>query len=320
MLLLDNWRQRTTVWMEQRLPITNQRTFAQRTIFIVPSIAGLSLLVLLALLMVLGINFQNSLIYVVCFWLLALFVLNVLYTYRNLAGVTIKALRIQPCFAGSKAVLELELSRMPKRAHWNLVVEWPKQDQILVELASCQSNRITLSHLAPERGYFKAPRIRVSTTYPTGLAFAWSYFTPELKGLVYPEPIKQDAALASSGGVEAEGKVLAEGGSDFGEIRAYRVGDPMQRIHWAKYAQTGELYTKSFVDYASEAQWLDWNQLNIASTELRLSVLCAQVLDLSANQITFGLKIPGTTLEPATGDIHREHCLKALALYGLPHE
>ena len=319
-MLLEAWRQHSERWIAQRLPAINQRTFAQRTIFIVPSLAGLALLVLLILLMLLGINFQNSLIYGVCFWLLALFILNVLYTYRNLAGVTIKALRIQPCFAGSKAVLELELSRMPKRTHWNLLLSWSEQDQTLIELGSCQSTRIQLSHLAPERGYFKPSRLKVSTTYPTGLALAWSYFTPELTGLVYPTPIYQDTRLVSSGDAATEGKVLAEGGSDFGEIRAYRIGDPIQRIHWAKYAQTGQFYTKSFVDYANEALWLEWQQWSTASTEQRLSMLCAQVLDLSANQVTFGLNIPNTLIEPATGDIHRDQCLKALALYGLPHD
>lgn len=320
MLLPNAWEQRWQTWLDERLPAKNQHTFAQRSIFIIPSLSGLALLVLLSLLMILGINFQNSLIYVVCFWLLALFVLNVLYTYRNMAGVTIKALRIQPCFANSKAVIELEISRMPSRTHWNLVLEWPEQDQILIELASCQSTRITLSHLASKRGYFFPPRIKISTTYPTGLARAWSYFAPDLTGLVYPEPIKQDTPLASDGSAENEGKVLAEGGSDFNEMRRYRAGDPIQRIHWAKYAQTGELYTKSFVDYASAAIWLDWNQLNIVGTERRLSALCAQVLEFSANQIPFGLKLPSKTIEPATGDSHRDQCLKALALHGLPYE
>lgn len=318
--LRNTGEQRWQTWLDERLPAKNQHTFAQRSIFIIPSLYGLALLMLLSLLMILGINFQNSLVYVVCFWLLALFVLNVLYTYRNLAGVTIKALRIQPCFANSKAVLELEISRLPSRAHWNLVLEWSKQDQMLIELASGQSTRINLSHLAPERGYFAPPRIKISTTYPTGLARAWSYFAPDLQGLVYPEPIKQEPQLASHEEAETEGKIIAEGGSDFNEIRVYRVGDPIQRIHWAKYAQTGELYTKSFVDYASEALWLEWSQLKIASTERRLSVLCAQVMKFSANQVTFGLKIPGKTIEPATGDQHREQCLKALALYGLPDE
>ncbi|WP_020558273.1 DUF58 domain-containing protein [Thiofilum flexile] len=317
---LNPWEQRWQHWLDQRLPAKNQRTLAQRSIFIIPSGSGLALLVVLGLLMILGINFQNSLVYVVCFWLLALFILNILYTYRNLAGVTIKALRIEPCFAGSHAVLELELSRMPTRAHWNIVLDWSKQDHVLVELASCQSVRIQLSHLATKRGYFEPPRIKISTTYPTGLALAWSYFTPDLKGLVYPEPLQQDSALAHQGNTDNSGKILTAGGSDFNELRAYKTGDPIQRIHWAKYAQTGQLYTKSFVDYASEALWLDWNQVPTPRTEQRLSVLCAQVLELNATQAVFGLKIPGKTIEPASGEVHYEQCLKALALYGLPYE
>ena len=67
------------------------------------------------LLFLLGINFQNSLVYVVCFWLIALLVINILYTYRNLSGITIKAIAAEPCFAGEKVVLELEVSRPVKQ-------------------------------------------------------------------------------------------------------------------------------------------------------------------------------------------------------------
>jgi uncharacterized protein (DUF58 family) len=62
--------------------------------------------------------------------------------------------------------------------------------------------------------------------------------------------------------------------------------------------------------------WLDW--LSTAETmgvEARLARLARWVVDAHAAGLSFGLRLPGTTLPPAPGDAQRERCLEALALY-----
>ena len=71
-----------------------------------------------------------------------------------------------------------------------------------------------------QRGYFHPPRLKISTTYPTGLVVAWSYFTPDLQGLVYPSPIRFESLQYGVTDSPELGTVSADGGSDFGEIRA----------------------------------------------------------------------------------------------------
>ena len=60
---------------------------------------------------------------------------------------------------------------------------------------------------------------------------------------------------------------------------------------------------------------MDWDSLPMVGVEQRLSYLCAQVLDLTQQQRCFGLKIPGKTVQPAQGEVHRDQCLMLLALY-----
>jgi len=98
-------------------------------------------------------------------------------------------------------------------------------------------------------------------------------------------------------------------------MRAYQHGDSPRRIHWAKYAQTGKVYCKEFVDYEQHDLWLDWADLVSGSVEQRLSHLCARILELSTRQQGFGMRIPGNTIQPGRGDAHRAACLSALALY-----
>ena len=305
-------------WLKKRLPVMKQVTLNQRKIFIVPAKLSLGMLTLVLLLFVLAANFQNSLVYAVCFWLLALMVINILHTYRNLSGLSITAVAVEPCFAGDNATLELALSRPLNQKKYAISIGWPGQDMAEINLDTQQATRVKLSHPTTQRGRFTLPRLDVRTYYPTRLAVAWSYLSFDIEGIVYPSP----KANTSTNQTEAahpdseDGVEIPRGSSDFGGIREYQIGDTPRHIHWSKYATTGELHTKTFVDYASHERWLDWESLSFPGIEARLSHLCSRVLDCHSKQQQYGLRIPGTRIEPGTGEAHKTRCLTALALYG----
>lgn len=288
-------------------------------IFIVPSKTALGLLVMVVLLFLLGVNFQNSLVYIICFWLLALLVLNIFHTWRNLAGLTVTAIGVEPCFAGEKAVLEVALTRPGQSPRFAIELAWPGEDQVQGNLVATQTLRLKLSHRTGGRGWFRPPRLHVATRYPTGLALAWSYVYLDMQGLVYPTPA--ETAFDPIGKMQHEaledGLEITGGSSDFSGVRDYQQGDAPKRIHWSKYAQTGKLYTKTFVDYASHDLWLDWDSLPMPGVEVRLSYLCRQVLDFHQQQRQFGLRLPGSVIPPGKGEAHKARCLQALALFGV---
>ncbi|MBO0612860.1 MAG: hypothetical protein RL122_1945 [Pseudomonadota bacterium] len=297
-------------------------TLNLRNIYIIPSKTALGLLSIIALLFLLGINFQNSLVYIISFWLLALLLLNIFYTWRNLAGLTLTAVGIEPCFAGEKAVLEVELSRPTPYAKYALELTWEDAMQVQIDLISTQTARIKLSHSTQQRGRFTPPRLKISTRYPTGLALAWAYVHLDIHGVVYPAPVEKafQAQGESYGDNSESGLEITGGTNDFGGIRDYQYGDAPKRVHWAKFAQTGKLYTKTFVDYASHEVWLDWETLPMPGIEVRLSHLCRKVLECHQEQRQYGLKLPGKVIAPDKGDAHKARCLQALALFGLAND
>jgi uncharacterized protein (DUF58 family) len=140
-----------------------------------------------------------------------------------------------------------------------------------------------------------------------------------MESIVYPEPILQESTEDGQGlDDEAErGHEIARGSNDFSGIREYQKGDSPKHIHWGAYAKTGKAYTKTFVDYANQDMWLDWDALLLTGIEVKLSHLSAKVLECHQEQQVYGLKIPGKTIQPATGEAHKTICLTALALYGL---
>ena len=305
-------------WMEDRFPESKQITLGIKRIFIIPTKTSAALALTLLVLFLMAINFQNSLIYALSFWLLALIIISIFFTYRNLSGVSIRAIQSHACFAGEKAVFELEVSCPENQKKSAISLGWEHQDLATVNLRDHHSTHIKLSHGTQTRGKFKPERVNIFTTYPVGLVVAWSYAVLDMESIVYPAPLLQDAAEDGQGvDDDAEtGQEIARGSTDFSGIREYQAGDSPKHIHWGAYAKTGKAYTKTFVDYANKELWLDWDALALTGVEIKLSHLCAKVLQYHQEQQVYGLKIPGKVIQPASGEAHKTICLTALALFG----
>ena len=315
--LSNVWNFALNAWLSKRFPDTREITLDIQRIFVIPTRLSAALLFAVLVLGLMAINFQNSLIYGLSFWLLALIVIAIFFTYRNLAGLTIRAIQSQPCFAGEKAVFELEVRCPDNQTKTAISIGWPFQDVETVTLRHQHSVHIKLSHSTRQRGRFKAPRLTLFTVYPIGLVVAWSYAALNLESIVYPAPRLQDNADHQQNADDhaMHGAESADGSTDFAGVRDYRSGDSPRKIHWAAYAKTGDLYSKTFVDYASDERWLDWDALPIAGVEAKLSHLCAKVLEYHRLHYQYGLKLPGTLIKPQHGDAHKTTCLTALALF-----
>lgn len=309
-------RQRLDLWMRDRLPVQDQITLDQSRIFIVPTKLSLGMLALVMLMFLLGNLFQNTMAYTVSFWLLALQVISILYTFRNLSGIQVKPAGASTAFAGERATFNYRISQTHGRAAHNLAMGWRDQDATSFDLSTGKEIEVQLSYLAPERGLLRPEKIEIQTRYPTGLAVAWSYLRFDTEAIVYPKPLEQSQS-SNELAIECddeEGHANTEGVTNFAGVKDYQQGDSLQRIHWAKYAQTGELYTKHFEDNQNRELWLQWNEQQ-GDTEQRLSRLCAQVLEAHENNERYGLKLPHQELKPASGAAHRDSCLRSLALY-----
>ena len=319
--LKKNWKSKTDQWIDERFPKSRQVTLNLKRIFVFPSLSSLALLLTIMLLFVMGVNFQNSLAYGLCFWLLALIVISIFFTYRNLSAVTIKAIKSQHCFAGEKAVFELNLHCPADQKKSAIYIGWKNQDIALVNLNDKHSDNIKLSHSTHKRGVFTPEKLTIFTRYPVGLITAWSYAQLELKSIVYPAPIlhKENHKGHAMHDEAEEGLEIARGTTDFSGVKTYQAGDSPKHIHWGSYAKTGKVYSKTFVDYANHDLWLDFEALSaIKGTETKLSHLCALVLQYQQEQQTYGLKLPTKVIQPATGEAHKTQCLEALALFGEP--
>ncbi|MFT6915015.1 MAG: hypothetical protein ACJAWL_001314 [Motiliproteus sp.] len=309
-------RQRVDAWLRKRLPRSRSVTLDQRRIFIMPTRNGLYFLLMTAVLFFGGINYGNSLILLVALLLVSLFLVSILHTFANLAGLTLEAGRTRPVFAGDEAAVGIRLGSCG-RAHESIQLSWPGAPVQCHDLLDSLSCDLSLMLPVRRRGLCRPPRLRVESRYPLGLLRAWSWVALDSQCLVYPKAIENRYPSHQARG-DGRGEPLArEGSDDFDGLRRYQAGDNPRRIAWKSYAREGRLYSKRFASDCAQEQWLEWDAYPGLAQETRLSRLCYWVLRLDRQQRRFGLRLPGVELLPASGDAHRLRCLKALALFGL---
>lgn len=303
-------------WLKKRIPASSQVRLNHRRIFIMPTRAGMGLLLLLLIMLIGAINYQNSLVYAVVFLLGSLFWVGLHHTYRNLAGLELHANGSLPVFAGEEAALTLTLLA-PRREHQAVVLFWPTTPPRQVDVERQLGTTLSLYHPTAHRGWFKPGRLRVETRYPLGWFVAWSLVDLDWQVLVYPQPLSLPLP-GTRAADEGEGdQLLAEGVDDFQGLRAYQPGDSKKRLDWRAWSRGQGLHSKVFAEPQQDSLWLSLAQAPGASLEQQLSCLAGWVLQLESRHRPYALELAGQRIGPALGAAHRDACLRALALYGV---
>lgn len=290
----------------------------QGNIFILPTREGMYFTIVMLLMVIAGINYQNSLIFALAFMQVSLFMVSILHTFRNLSGVVIQGRSARPAFSGEDAEFTVVVSRHGKRTHEALMLSWDSEMMQGVDLIDEREVHVRLYVPTKQRGRFNPGRMLVQTSYPVGLFRAWSWVDLDMSTIVYPRPVFA-GDIPQSEATSREGEsVKRDGADDFHGLRDYRDGDPLRHVAWKSYARTETLLTKEFAAFVDRRVWLDWNRFTGMDRENRLSRLCYWVLQVSRGTDDYGLRLPGVEVAPARGAEHRERLLRELALFESP--
>ncbi len=314
------------------LSVSPRHTLDRRRVYIFPTRHGLMLGTMLFVILLGSINYDNALGYLLTFLLFGLFLIGMLHTYRNLAGLSYIGAEAKPVFAGGQAQFVLTFDNRGQCSRYSLALaHWPRfrrrwrrgrRDSVISRVPSIAATDVvqaSISVSAPHRGWLRLQRVRITSTFPLGILRAWAYFDDDAAGLVYPAtdgPLPLPARGPSADAVRAG---TNQGNDDFAGFRQYRPGDPIRAIAWKSLARQETLLVKRFTSGASRSVRLAWADCaNLAGTEARLSQLAKWVVEADRLDLRYGLELPGLSLELAAGTSHRHQCLRALALYDAP--
>ena len=307
--------QRFQKWLNRRIPPQRKIFLSQRNVFIFPSKIGLAFFILLTILLFGAINYQNALIYGIAFLLGSLFLVTIIHTYKNLAGLTFEFVSTRPGFVNENIEFQIKVSQASGGAHAGIQLGWPTGLKQWAHLNHSESDTVHLFVPAKSRGWMNPGRLLVETFYPLGLLRAWTWIDFGVKTLVYPKPLFHDPIKKTAVDAE-EGEITQrDGNDDFYEMRSYQEGDPIKHIAWRNYARSNELMVKQFAGHQEVQVILDWHQLN-GDIENRLSRLTGMALIASRSNQAFGLVLPGVNIAPNAGSSHLNQILTELALYG----
>ena len=317
MRVLPRFRER---WLLRRIPPASSVRLDQRRIFIMPTAVGLAFFVALLLMLLTAINYQNSLAYGLTFLLGSVYLVTILHTWRNLAGLVLQAGGTSAAFVGEQARLRVRLESRG-RAYQAVALGWPVSGLRLLDVPAGGTVEVELSLPTQRRGWLRPGRVRVESRFPLGLLVAWSWVDLELATLVYPRPLAGERL--PQGGVpdsEEEGLQARAGGvDDYQGLKPWQPGDSRRRLHWKAYSRGQGLLVKDFASLLGSDPLLDFDALP-GDTEQRLSLLCHWVVQLSERQQPFALRLPAGTIGPDSGQAHLDACLRALALHGVAAE
>ncbi len=310
-------KNRFATWLFQwRGPQSGSIVLVQRRIFILPSRHGTIYVGALALMLTGSINYNLSLGFLLTFLLTALGINAILHTFRNLARLRLSAGRVQPVFAGDVAHFALVLDNAGALDRYSIGITRDKKDIVYTDVPARRSAAVAMPVPAPRRGILHPGRFTLFTQFPLGLCYAWAYVDLAMNCLVYPRPEAGRVPLPVPAAHAGSGIAFGSGQEDFSGLRSYHPGDSPRHIAWKAAARGQGLLTKQFSGRAYAELWLDWDATPVAiGTEGRLSRLARWIIDAHAAGLTFGLRLPGVTLPPAPGNVQRERCLEALALY-----
>ncbi|HET7558257.1 MAG TPA: DUF58 domain-containing protein [Rhodanobacteraceae bacterium] len=312
-----SWRDALVARAEKRLPaLTRMRQpeslpieLHRRRIYILPTKSGIGFGVLLLVMLLGALNYQNNAALLLTCLLGATVVNSMLVAFRALHALQLTCIRAGQACAGDPLPLHLEFATLG-RARDALCLDMDHTRHALS--LDARGGETTFPMPTEHRGWHRVPRMRISSTLPFGLFRAWSWITPEHDVLVYPRVLAGPPPPPDEDG----GAQRTRGDEDYAQLREYHFGDPLKRVAWKASARHDRLLIRELDAAAHDApQRFEWNMLHGLDRETRISRLAGWVHEAHAAGRAWTLVLPDArSLGPDADNAHYHRCMTALAL------
>ena len=298
-------------------PFDGEVTLDRRRVYILPTKIGVLFSLLLIILLLGSVNYGKSLGFVLVFLLAGVGNVAMFATWRNLAGLRLRAGGGSPVFSGEQAIFAVQLENRDLATRYSIAISQDGNEYEVVDLAPDSVGQIHLRKKAVQRGLLDAGRFRLYTEFPTGLFVAWTWIDLSMSCLVYPRPTAGVSVPTGDSILDGENDAQGYGLEEFTGLRKYQTGDSWRRVSWKAAARCDELHTKEFAGGQPEMQWIEWYAIAASGVEARLSIMAHMVMEAEQGRRHYGLRLPDAEIPPDHGSRHYQRCMKALALYGL---
>jgi uncharacterized protein (DUF58 family) len=319
-------------WFGQRMPVADQVQLNQRSTYILPTGAGFFVMIVVVLMMIGATNYQNNLAFILSFLLVGIGLVCIVFTFKNLQGVSFNLFHQGENFVDQPIKLRLKMQSLTATPHYSLAVGIDEQlDKKIKRDKTDREKRTYVQDVTAEgetevvllakssyRGYWQPPRIRISSNFPFGWFNCWAYFQFKSPLLIYPKPIEPSVTLSTAtSGDESEQGIKAKGSEDLYGLKNFQQGESLSRVDWKSYARERGMFIREFASQQSQQLSFDWYAFNQVDNETKLSYLTYLVLNAASQNLAYSMILPNITIAINDSEQHKNDCLKALALFGL---
>ena len=291
-------------------------------IYILPTRSWAVLCAVLAAMWYAALSQNNSVAYLLMFFLASVVMVSAVHAHFALAGLRLRLGRVEPVFAGGIARVPIEVINPTRRARVALEIapdghvfkEFTHTALGPVEAGGSRSVEVPVP--TQRRGRLAVSRLAITTVYPMGFFRAWRYEPAETDALVYPAPA---GFLPLPSGVAFTAEAVTgtgAGGDDYTGVRPYQDGESQRHVDWRAAARGQPLLIKQFAGTGSRRLWFEYSDVaGISDVEARLAQMARWIVEAEGQGYAYGLRLPGFEAEPARGQTHQRRCLGALALF-----
>ncbi len=273
-------------------------------------------------LLLVGINYQLSLAFVVAFLLAGLMQAALLVSYRNLRGLIVRAGRSPHCKLGESLTFSVALAS-PERTRDGISLRTQADGNRKIAAKSAQVSVtqdttavVPLAFIPTRRGLLPLRRIVVESRAPYGLIRAWSYVHFEWLGVVEPQPETPPPPLPlMAGDNDGAASRQLHVAHDPDSLRDYAPGDSLKRVAWKQVAKSGDWYTRTGDSGHRQEIALSWQAVTLTDTEARLSRVAAWLLRAHHENCAYELTLPNGHLPLADGSQQFADASLLLAAY-----
>ena len=296
-------------------PFDGAVTLTRDRVYIVPTKFGLIFSVLLLTLLIGSINYEKNLGFILTFLLVGLGNIFLLSTWRNLAGLDLRADNATAVFAGETASYSVQLINRQLLDRYSIVISHNGIDHDTVDCKANSQQQINFDVLTKKRGILDAGRFRLYTEFPSGLFIVWTWIDLSMSCTVYPAPDTDTEMALYDNSQSGDNEHQGAGVEHFSHLRKFHHGDKINRISWKAAAKNDELFTKEFIGAMPVSQWINWHEIPANDTEKRLSIMTSLIINAENNNQHYGLILPQLQIPLGHGAKHYHQCLTALALF-----
>lgn len=285
----------------------------RRRIYIVPSRFGAIYGTALFFLLLGSLNYNNNAAILLALLLAMVAMASAFAAVRFLSGLSIVDIRCAEVFAGDAQDCLLRVAGVRGGVVGDIGLRHGAMN-IEARLDDDATAVFAWRWPTDRRGRRSLGRIRLSTTYPLGLFYAWSVLEPHGESIVYPAPESPLAAFPVAREQPGRRSLAQRGEDDWHALREFQRGDSLREIAW-KVSARHDRWLVNETRNASQAPAFAFSLDQVASLDREpgISRLAAWIVAVEMRQEMYSLRIGERTLGPAVGSEHRQRVLTALA-------